>query len=346
MALWNGSNINSTETAMVFNQLYDRGRAIAMVRKKNGFLYGILGKSEKGGASGNGLKFKNERKITGNNVEVKLLGKLKTIATVAGGSAEMAVATLTNSQDYWGASEFALAHYKDAHGLPESEVHRYEGNELKTANYLDEVFKMLVLSLENTWGTALHATGASVGPSRTVFGSWIHAVSDGVSSGETNYASYGTLSRTDSGNADFRSIVNINTGDLTIPKFQLVLNQVIANGGMPSFAVAHTTPYSKLQQLAQGYSHVVYDEDWSKFGGTYVKIGNVVIILDQRCPSDTVGLIDPEEWVWYRKDINFTRSGIVESPIHVASYVLNWGAWVQPICLCPSHQGKMTGITS
>src|SRR2546423_2154728 len=120
--LWTGTSINSTETAMVFNQLFNR-KAIAMVRKKNGLLYAILGKSENGSTPELGPKYPGEKKITGHQIEVKLLGKLKTIATVADGVAtEGATATLTNSADYWGAAVFDLAHYKDAHGLPESEI--------------------------------------------------------------------------------------------------------------------------------------------------------------------------------------------------------------------------------
>jgi hypothetical protein len=56
--------------------------------------------------------------------------------------------------------------------------------------------------------------------------------------------------------------------------------------------------------------------------------------------------LDPESWVWYQQDIDFTEAGIVKDPSRVAAYVLNWGAWVQCICTCPSHQGKLVGISS
>lgn len=346
--LWTGTSINSTETAMVFNQLWNL-TAVEMVRKKNGFLYAILGKMENGATPLDGVSFQRMQKVTGKNIEVKLLGKLKSIPTVADGSAEFTAATPTNTQDYWGAAEFSLAHFKDVHALPESEIDRFAGDELKTSNYLDQVFRMLVLSLEDTWGSSSSSYGGihdTKAPSRTVLGGWQYAVSDGTTSGESSYATYGTIDRSDSGNADFRSTVTGSVGDLTLAKVQTLQNTIIGKGGMPNIGIAHTTPYTKIQQLVQGYTHVTYEEDWARFGGTWCEFSGIKFILDQRAPSSVLGLIDPETWVWYQRDIDFTKAGVVHVPTYVGSYVLNWGAWVQDICVRPASNGKLTGITS
>lgn len=345
--LWTGSAINSTETAMVFNQLWNRGKIMEIVRKKNGALYAIWGKPEMGSTpAGPNQTFERIEKVTGHNIEVTDLGKLKTISTVADGSAEMATATLTNSQDYWGGQEFALAHFADAHGLPRSEIDRYAGDELKTSKYIDKVMRMLALSLENTWGTAIHATGASKQPSRTVLGSLQGAVSDGTTATETqsDYSTYGTIDRTDSGNADFRSTVTV-CGNLDLNKIQTMQNTLIAAGGDPSLGVAPVTPYTKIQQLVQGYTEVTYDETWAKFGQKFVMFSGIRFVLDQRCLSTDMFLLSPDDFTWYQKDINFTESGIVVDISRVASYVLNWGAWCQLICRAPSHQGKFVAIT-
>lgn len=347
--LWTGSAINSTETATVFNQLWNL-TAVEQVRKKNGFLYAILGKQETGATPDAGVSFQRMEKITGKNIEVKLLGKLKSIAAVADGYATESVAgTATNTADYWGAAEFALTHYKDIHALPESEVDRYAGDELKTANHLDQVFRMLVLSMENQWASSSSTYGGlwdTKNAARTTLGGVQWAVSDGVSSGETAYASYGTIDRSDAGNADFRAYVGTGTGDLTLNKIQTAQNTAIGQGGMPRVAMAHTTPYTKVQSLVQSYTHTVFEEDWSRFGGTWCEFSGMKFILDQRMPATILVGIDPESWVWYQRDIDFTKQGVVHVPTYVGSYVLNYGAWVQDVCVRPSSNFKLSGITS
>lgn len=346
--LWYGSNINSTETATVFNQLYSM-TAIEQVRKKNGVLYAVLGKAEVGATPLDGISFERRQKVSGNKVEVDILGKLKTIATVADGSAEYAAATLSNTQDYWGGMEFALAHFKDVHPLMESEVDRFQGDELKTASYLDRVFRMLMLSLEKAWGSGSATAGGindTKAPARTTLGGWQWPVSDGVSSGESAYATYGTIDRSDAGNADARATVTPGTGDLTLTKIQTLRNTIITQGGMPSLGVAHTTPYTKIQGLVQNYTHTVFTEDWSRFGGDWVEFSGTRFILEQQAPTDVVGLLDPTSFVWYERDIPFTKKGLVYADTLQATYLINWGAWAQMICLRPASNGKLTGVTS
>ena len=336
MGLWaGGTSVNSTATAMVFNQLFNK-KALSIVRKKNGLLYAALGKEEPLSMPNEGTKFRGEKKITGLKVEVKLHGKLKTISTVSDGANEVATATLSVDGAEWGGAEFDLAHYADNHAIPMSQMDRFAGDESKTLDFISEVFEHLMLSYENTLGTALHTSSA---PSRTVFGGWEYAVADDNT--------YGGIDRTDSANADFRAgYLNASTGALTLAKIATAQNTIVGNGGTPDVGVCGIAIYGKLQQLVQSYTHIVGDKDWDAFGGTWVRYGPTRFILDQRTSSGVMGILDSSSWVLYRNDGNFTRSGIVVDPSRVATYVLPWGSWAQLICLKPNSNAKLSGIDS
>ena len=335
MALWNGSAINTNETAMVFNQLANM-KAIAMVRNKHGFLYAVLGKQETGSTPGAGTGFQRLKKISGKKIEVKLLGKLASPGTVADGSAEVATETLTHTTDYWGAAEFDLAHYVYKHPVPHSELMRFMGDEAKTASYLDEVFQLVMLSYEKVWATALSTAAA---PSRTVLGGWNFAVDDDNT--------YGTIDRTDSTNADFQGVVKASTGDLTLPKIHTEMDNVRVNGGRVSLGVAGATVYGKIRQLIQPYTQVTYDKDWTEFGGEHIRYAGVSFTLDPDCPTQTLGLLEPESWLLYMdKDTAFTSSGLVHDISRVSTHVLPTEFWMQLICKSPNHNARMEGITS
>ena len=321
---------------MVFNQVFNKS-ALSMVRKKNGLLYAILGKSEPGSTPMSGTTFKGEKKITGNKIEVKLHGKLYAIPTVADGSAEIASVTPQYDSATWGGAEFDLCHYASTYAIPHSELYRFAGDEAKTMSYLDEVFRHIMLSYEDTLGTGIHGTNA---PARTTLGSWVYAVDDG-----STYDVYGGISRADSANADFRGgYVNTAVGGLTLAKIRTGQNSCVVNGGSPSVGVCGTAVYGKIQSLIEGMTQADNDPEWNQFGGQYVNYGGIKFVLDQRAPSATLGLLDPSSFVLYRKDINFTQSGIVVDPSKVATSVLPWESFVQLICIKPNSNAKMSGI--
>ena len=341
--LWTGTTLNNNVLAQVFNQLFNT-KAIEMVRHENGLLYAILGKSWRDANPKFPVSFERLERISGNQIEVKLLGALDTISTVADGSAEIATSTPAYTSNMFGAATFDLTHYAQTKGIPSSEYNRIQGKEAKTLKYVDDVFNQIMLSLENTIGNAINASSPSA-PSRTNLLSWIWAVSDGTSSGESSYAVYG-LDRSDSGNADYRAYVNPTTGDLTLNKIRIVKNNVRTKGGKNQLAIAETSVFTKLQMLLEAYTTITSDEDWVDFGGEYVKYGKTRYILDQRSPTQTLGIIDPESWVWYQNMINFTEAGFIRAPHLVAGYVLPWECWCQLICLQPSRNGKLTGINT
>ena len=341
--LWTGTTLNNNVLAQVFNQLYNT-KAIEMVRKENGLLYAILGKSWRDANPKMGVKFERLEKITGNQIEVKLLGVLDTISTVADGSAELATQTPTYTSNMFGSATFDLTHYAQTKGIPSSEYNRIQGKEAKTLKYVDDVFNQVMLSLEKTIGDGINGT-ASNAPDRTHLGSWVYAVSDGVSSGETGYATYG-LDRSDSGNIDYRGTVTINTGDLTLGKIRALKNTIRTKGGKNQLGVAETSVFTKLQMLVEAYTEIESNEDWAQFGGEYVQYGKTRYVLDQRAPTQVLGILDPESFVFYQNMINFTEAGFIRAPHLVAGYVLPWECWCQLICVQPSRNGKLTGINT
>lgn len=345
--LWTGTAINSNATAMVFNQLFNK-KALPMVRKKNGLLYKVLGKEEVFSNPSAPTGFQRLKKVTGKNVEVKLLGKLRNsgsgaqLQTVSDGSSEVASATADYDSALFGAAEFSLAHYAHKYAIPHSELDRFAGDEAKTASYIDDIFDMLVYTMEDVVGTAINTAQNCA---RTTIGGWPWAVSDGQSSGESSYASYGTIDRSDTGNNNFDAYVLPNTGTLTLGAIRTVQDNVAANGGNPSLGIAAVTVYGLVRQLVEQYTIVQYNADKTEFGGKYFSYDGIDFVLDQRAPSAVLGLLEPESWAFYMNEYNFTKGGIINDPSLVASYSINWGFWCQFIATAPSHNGKLTGVT-
>lgn len=346
MALWAGSAINSTETAMVFNRLYNL-KALQMIRKKNALLYKIMGKMDIGSVGTSRVKFDRTSTITGKNVEVRLLGSLGAPGKTADGSAELATVTRQFNSTAYGAAEFPLTHYTYTQGIPSSQMRRYKGKEAKTDGFYDEVLNYVMLSYEDVIGNDIHSTDGTSVIGRTVMGSWCFGVSDGVTTGETTdgFKLYGTIDRSDSANADFRGIVSGAAGDLTLSKMRTLINQADANGGVVDTGIMGTTLYTKCQLLVEPYVHTTYSEDMAAFGGRFVRYAGVDFMHDQRTPSGTVGLLDSTSWTWINNDDELTGVGVVKDPSIVAGYVLPTEVWAQLVCIKPNANAKMTGAS-
>mgnify|MGYP001567343694 CR=1 FL=1 len=347
MPIWLGSTINSNETANLINQLFNT-KAIAMVRRKNGLLYAVLNKAEVG-AEPMSAKWNRESKVSGINVQFNLMGGLKSIATVAdgygGGTGETATwgGTVIPSTIFGGVT-LPLVHYADAEYFPDSELDRYQGDELRTRDWIGQKMEYLLLSFEDTFGTAINTSTATV-PTRTQVVPWRHQISDGVSSGETGFITYG-VDRNDSGNADFRGNNTVSTGDLTLAKLFTAKLSCVQRGGMPTVGLAENTLYGKIHRLTEAYTTVNYDEQWTKFGGEYVQYSGTKYILEPRMATQLIGLLDPSTWVLWRRDKNFTRSGIVPDVSRKATHVLVYGYWMGFFCNKPNSNALLTGVTS
>lgn len=328
----------------MFNQMWGMG-AVAIARKDNGLLYAITGKDWKDNTPTKDGRLKMMQKISGNRIELRLMGKLATPSTMANPSAELATATLNYDAANYASVQFDLTHYAEVFALPNSEFNRIKGSESKTKSYVADEFQRILLSYENAWGTAIngsHTTGFK--PDK--LGCWRHFASDGVSTGETGYATYG-LDRSVSENSDFRGVVKTNTGSLGFGKIKLLKNQIRENGGKTRLLVAQTPIYTAFETMVEGYAHVLYDEKWSKFGGSYVAYSNMVAIQDHRAPSGVMGFLDPDTLgFWMDSDGIFDpQATFVRDITRPAARVAPTEAWVGFFCNKPNSNGLLTGIT-
>lgn len=346
MALWAGTSLNTNETAFLFNKLATR-KAIAMVRKNHGLTYALLGKREAPSPDGM-TRFQRLQTITGNKIEQRLLGNLRTPATLADANQTDAV-TLSWDNDAWGAAEWSMTHYTDTVPLPNSEMDRIRGDEAKTASFIDEFLEYVMLGYEKKWGTDMHRTGYSGGvgdASRILLMSVPYAI-EGYDGAWTDAADdYGTIARDDSGNADFRGQVQSSVGTLTLAKIRTSMFATKAYNGTPSVGVGDGTVLNKVHQLVENYSQVTYNEKWSEFGGEYVRYAGIDWLYDNDTPSGYAYLLTPETWRLYMKSTApFTESGIILDPSKKASYVLPTQFWMQLVCLHPAQNAVLKGIT-
>lgn len=348
MALWNGSVINSTETAKVFNQLANL-KSIAIVRKKNALLYKLIGKVEPNSLAKGFAKFERSSKITGKNIEVGLLGTLATTTKVADGAEELQSVSLAYDPSAFGAAEFPLTHYTLPYGIPASELDRYKGQEKKTASYLDDVMQRIMLSYENDMGTDLHSTSAGQVIGRKTFGSWLFGVSDGGASGSGEtanaYRYYGTIDRQDAANADFRGIVAPSVGTWNLSTLRTYKNQADANGGTTDTIVLGTSNYTKAEGLVEAYQIVTDAKDMVDFGGQYFRYSGMDFMHDQRCPATTIGGLDSSSWLYVDNHEDFTSAGVIKDPTRMAAYVIPSQRWAQLICRKPNSNFKLLGAS-
>lgn len=343
MALWNGAAINSNETAMVFNQLYNR-KALSMVRKKNALLYAILGKEETGSNPNGEVKFKRLTKISGHNIEVKLRGKTyANLATVADGSGEYATYTPEYISDVFGANEFALTHYTHQVAIPSHEINRFKGEEAKTLSYIGDVFETIMLTYEKELGTQINSTNNA---SRTQLSGWPWAASDGASSGETGNAVYGLLDRSDAGNVDYRGYNIVGQGALTLKAIRQVINNVQINGGNPDTGICAATVYGIIQMLLEGYTIVTDVKALDEYGSKFFRYAGVDFMLDKYAPANVLGLLDSSTWMFYMNKMGLSTDGIIPAPWFVSTHIINYEFYCGMFCELPSHNGKIAGITS
>ena len=381
MALYDVSSINTNVLASVFNKLYSQ-KFVNTIRKKNGTLYAILGKPETGSTPGLEA-FEGLVTSSGNNIEARVMGKLRTTPTVASNSAAIGTVTLSYDADVFGAMLWDYTHFADTLPIPTNDLLKIRGNEMKTANYIDDLFQHVVFSLEQTIGnqitavptgtfvTALFTTGT-----RTTMVSLFNAISDGTSTFSTTNANYyypatdsfmgrfyGAIDRNDSTNAQFRSVVyggtseaSAGTGQLTLSKIYTTQNRIIANGGMPKIAIADALVFGYIQALTASAAQVQYNEDsqWNAFGGVHLTAFGQKYVLDQRLGNQAgtvqtscgaLFMLTPDTWRMYRSDQNLSTAGVVVDPSRVAASVLPFQCLTQLVCVDPAKNGKMIGIT-
>jgi len=80
MALYDSSGINNNVIASVFNKLYSQ-KFVNTIRRRNSTLYAILGKQEIGQTPGL-ESFEGLVNSEGNNIEVRVMGKLRSTCSI------------------------------------------------------------------------------------------------------------------------------------------------------------------------------------------------------------------------------------------------------------------------
>lgn len=334
MAIWAGLTLNTNVLSTVFNKIADQA-AIPMIVKQNALLYHLVGKANPfASAEGNGVS--RMESVTGNDHEWTLLGKVAAPDYITSASDELSTVTVGYDSAIVGNPTIILAHLGYTHGVPESEYLRFRGKELKTQEWMKTVMQYISFGYENVLGNALHSSTTTNVPALNKFGAWQAAVDDANT--------YAAVDRSDSGNADFRSIVNSSFGEVTLPKLQEQINTARGNMGRVSLGVAGTTLYTKIQSLVQPYSQVTYSSDRAEFGSEFVTFAGVKWIQDQRTTSGTIGIFDPQWWYLLKKDgQEMNTGGLIYDFTKKSGYVLPTTLWTQNACKKPNTQIKLSG---
>lgn len=331
MPLWSNSTLNTNALASAISK-WESLNAFPMVVKRNGLLYQMMRKGNLPLAPGS-PKIDRSDQITGNDLVVRLLGKLQAYTPVPD-SEQTDVFPLSRVADRFGAARFDWAHFVHIEPLVWSEWRLIRGDEARTISWLEDVLKVLTLSWENDLGNGINSTDP---PSRTKIGGWRYAVDDGAL-----YAVYGTIDRADAANADYRSYTE-TIGSLTIEKVQRLINSARVRGGSPDVGVCGQVPYEKLQGELRGYHTYMHDE-WNKFRNTAIGFDSVMFTLDQRCGNGDLLIADSTTWRLYEDPVSdkivmdtYDRKGTPKA--------IKDERAVQFICKGPSWNAKGKGIT-
>ena len=331
MALWAGLTLNTNETADIVNRLHSK-KAELMVVKANPLLYAFFGKKDN--VNNRRMRVGKTRKITGKDIEVRLLGRLAAPAAISDGSDELTTATVNYSNDNWASVTVALAHYGHVEGVPDSEYMRIRGDEAKTLSLLDDYYDKIMYGYEDVLSTALHSTTA---PSRSAFGGWQVAVDSSTS--------YMGMTRSDAANADFRGIEE-DGKTLSLSELQRVKNTARLNRGNPTVGVAGNTEFTRIQQIAQSYTHAVYKGDTSEFGADHVNLAGIDWLLDGDTSSAVLGMFDPSTWELVVNDEPFTNTGLVFDFTKKAGHIIHTTLWCQNYCVKPNANIKWTNVVT
>lgn len=341
MSLWTGTAVNTNELAMVFNQLYNL-RSIDVTRRLSGLLYYILGKKIPGKTPTSMTTFQKLKKITGRKVEVKILGAIPTPTYSANAAADLAAYDLAANYDAdaFGAMEFDLSKLIYKEPVPGWEYDRFRGDEKKTLNWMNEVMTKVERGYERLVNPELNNTSA---PATNKIGGWVYAVSDGVSTGETSYATYGTIDRSSAGNENFQSYVLNAGGSMSLKKLRKARNKVKIKHGNPRLGLIDEDGYTELESLLEAYTVIREDSQWFDFQGEWVRYGKVTYVLDADCPSQTIGLIDPDYFVFYMSDDPMFDASevLVTDPTKTDAKLVPTKMYSQLLCTCPNAHAKI-----
>lgn len=340
--LWTGTSLNTNRLSTLIDNFVNL-KAIPAVARDVGLLYAFLGKpTQEHDTPIGGLNFERLEKNSGDNVRVRLLGKVKAIQTVANYTDELNTRSVTSSADAStriGAVAFPLTHYSDGEDVVMSEVDQFTGNEAKTESWMEEIAMQVIESYADTWATGL-ANSTPATPSATALGTLSAAIDDGVTT-----ATYG-IDRSDSAHTWFRSYVDSTPGPATLDRIRTCKAKIKEARGKADLIAAPTALWVKLASAVEGYTQVNYDKAWSEFGGDHVRYAGMTLIQEHRMSSTSVYVMTSAAWLVVQKTVKtFNVGQLMVNPGLKGAYYLPHSAYLGIFCRHCGQQAKLTGVT-
>ena len=337
MAIWAGSAINTDELTMVVNQVYNQ-KFIDQVTENQGYARYALGKPDRE-AGVRAPAFEKLKSYTGKNIEVKLLGNLQQFDTLADGAPEVA-STVGVVTEKYGAAEFAPTHFYKAHWVPKSQWKRFRGQEAKTLNFVQDEYDWLMKSWMDTLDTGMTSTNNQA---RATLGGWEYAVDD-----STTYDSYGTITRSDAGNVDFRAYVKSSFGAFTLDALQVEVTTGRGNGANPNVAVAGEAVFNYFVKACRDEGTLINNYGSNgrvEAGGTQFSWNGMDLLFAKRTTAGVLGILDSRTFFVYMDEEGMENEIMVDRS-KKAALMFSMEAWVAQVCKFPKGNVKCTGITA
>lgn len=338
MALWAGTSINTNLSASVFNNLLNPSKVVNFAKKRYATISKLMGEpiANVGDISGN-MGFERVKSVNGLKHEIRLIGALPTISFTANGSAELGAVTGNYDADLAGGFDFDLANMPFTQDVPQSEIDKIAGKEAKTVSWIDDLVNQYVLP--GYWKKINASINSSdVAPADNAITSFNYII-------ETDNT-YG-LDRTDSANADYKGIVNLSTGTLTIDHINSDKNSAAANGGFVTLVVAGTSVYGYAEALIQPFAHVTYSQDTAQFGARNIEFAGMQFLMDSDHPSGEMCYLDPTTWGFVLQGGGIKSSGLFSTAGNrtVNGHAIHFTTRAQLYCNKPNSNVRRTGVT-
>ncbi len=329
--LWDNSQFNTTRSANLVNWVINR-KAIAIATKWQGLLYAILGHPQVGKTPMDGLTWDRLEHQTGKKIEAKLRADLEEVEPMAFGAPEVAGRVRAYNNNIFGNAEWDWTMYVHNHDIPKSDMDMIRGDEAKTESYITERLDHVLDSWHNRLGNDIN-TDQDQGADG--YGGWPFAVSaSGV---------YGTIDRDLAVNSNFRgNEVDCSSSDPSLSDLLSARLKAQVNGGNARLVLANEEHYQTLaEEIQNKHNPGIEPKDWVRFGGEYYAYGKQILLLEQRAPSDEVGVLDPDTWCFTLKEGSLSSEGVMRDPGSEHGFVLPFDAYGGLVCKHPGANSKL-----
>lgn len=340
MAIWDGTSLNTDALSSNVNKWMELNFTPIVV-KRNALLYAMLGLNGPIGLNAEvpnwNKVFQKDYQVQGNNLVVRLLGELETINTLADAN-QLDAVSWNNNPNAVGGAVFAWTHYSHNEAIQDSDYDLIQGNEARTANYMEDVMTRLKFSWQKAIGDAINSTNNQA---RTTLGGWEYAV-DAT-------GTYGTMTRAGD-NPDWSGNETDVGGSGDLDDLDAMKADIQADGGNATVGVAAKIPFNKIKQEQRGYAAAI-PNSWNLYnGGGLVHYDGTTYALETRCTSSVVGMFTPEVLRLYMKNeqmqISTIGKEIMEALLKGAKVGFAIRAWMAFVVKHPGACGKLTNWTS